>query len=120
MSLALYPNPAAVTTIIGTTLLAEWLKGTAISRTGPSGPFTDTTDTAALIASSVSQMQGGASWYCQYINYSGQTATIAAGAGVTLAGRSAAIPNNAMALLQIYVSPAKAVTITILSRQTIQ
>lgn len=120
MSLTLYPNPAGITTNVGTTLLAAWLAGGAISRTGPGSAFTDTTDSAANIASALAYMQGGASWYCQYINYSGQTATIAAGAGVTLAGRSAAIPNNAMALLQIYVTPAGAVTITILSRQTIQ
>ena len=119
MSLQLYPNPAGITTNAGTTLLAAWLAGGAISRTGPGLAFTDTTDTAANIANALQGMQG-ASWICQYINYSGQTATIAAGAGVTLTGRSAAIPNNSMAMLQIYVTPAGAVTITILSRQTIQ
>lgn len=119
MSLPLYPNPAAITTNAGTTLLAAWLAGGAISRTGPGSAFNDTTDTAANIAAALGSMQG-ASWYCQYINYSGQTATIVAGSGVTLAGKSAAIPNNAMAILQIYVTPAGSVTITILARSTIQ
>lgn len=119
MSLSLYPNPSGITTNIGTTLLSAWLAGAAISRTGPTGPFTDTTDSATNIVSALGYMTGGSSWFCQYVNYSGQTATIAAGAGVILAGRSPVISNNSMAMLHIYVSPAGAVTVTVISRQTI-
>ena len=118
MSLPLYLNPAAVTGIPGTTLLASWLAGGAISRTGPTGPFTDTTDSAANIVTALAGMQS-ASFPCQYINASGQTATIAAGAGVTLSGKTPSVAANTMALLVIYVDPSGAVDIKVLYRQSI-
>ena len=118
MSLPLYINPAGITTNVGTTLLAAWLAGGAISRTGPTGNFTDTIDSAANIVTALAGM-ATASFTCQYINSSGFTATLAAGTGVTLSGKAASVATNTMALLAIYVDPSGAVDVKVLSRNTI-
>lgn len=117
------PANGTLTTVGAGTLTAALLAGQNITRTGPSGDFADTFDTAALIVAALSANVngfGGAAWECTYYNASAHTGTLTAPAGgnFTLNGASAAIPTATVAGLLIVVSPAGAVTVTVISRST--
>lgn len=73
----------AVTATTGTTLTAAALTGGQIVRTGPTGPFSDTTDTAANIAAIPGIVVGG-SFSILLKNATAFPQTILAGTGVTL------------------------------------
>lgn len=76
-----------ITTVGAGTLTAAGLVGGVILRTGPSGAFIDTTDTAAnILAQFIPTAIVGSSFQCTYINKSSYTATLDSGSGVTFAG----------------------------------
>ena len=86
-----------LTTVGNATLTGTLLANSRfITRTGPSAGFTDTTDTATNIIAQLAGLTYGTNWTVEYINESGQTATLAAGVGVTLDGefRSRAYRTN--------------------------
>lgn len=114
--LGLNPTTANLTTAGNGLLTAALLLGGSINRSGATGDYTDTTDTAANIAAALQGMGAGASWRCTYVNTVAHIATIAAGTGVTLGGASAAIPASSAAELLITVGPGGAVTMTVLYR----
>lgn len=92
----------AVTSAAGTTLSASAMVGNIVNsafgrswppfgvivRTGPAAGFSDTTDTAANIIAAIPRAVVGTAFRLRYVNNSGQTATILAGAGVTVTGFS--------------------------------
>lgn len=113
----LNPSVAAVTVVGNTTLTAAQLLATNILRSGPTGNFTDTLDSAVNIEAALG-VPGG-SFEVLYVNNSSFTATIAAGAGVTLAGASAVIPANTMTTILIQLSATGSpATVTVLARST--
>lgn len=80
---------SAVTGTTGATLSAAQMLGGVINRTGPSGAYGDTTDTAAHIVAAIAWPAVGLSFYLRIINTVAFVNTIAAGSGVTLAGTTA-------------------------------
>jgi hypothetical protein len=117
------PANGTLTTVGAGTLTAALLAGQLITRTGPTGDFADTFDTAALIAAALNQSVsgfGGAAWQCEYYNTTAHVGTLTApgGGNFTLNGASAAVPAASVANLVIVVSPAGAVTITVINRYT--
>jgi hypothetical protein len=117
------PNTnSAITTAGNGTLPAAALVGHLITRSGPAGAFTDTTDTAANIIAALtglSNVPGGISWTCEYINTTGFVATLAGGTGVTVSantGASLAIPANSVAALLITTVAGGTVTVSVLYR----
>lgn len=92
----------AISTAGAGTLTGAALVGGVVTRTGPTGAYTDTTDTAALI---ITALTGGAvnhAWTCWIKNTVAFTATIAAGSGVTLSGQTLIPPNSAGLFLITY------------------
>lgn len=77
---------SAVTATAGTTLTAAQLTGGLITRTGPTANYTDTTDTAVNIIAAIPNALTGTCFELIIINTVAFVGTIAAGAGVTLAG----------------------------------
>lgn len=102
-------NPATINTAISTagagTLTAAALVGGVITRTGPSGAFSDATDTAVAIVAALTAYVAGESQYVQIRNTTAFAQTITAGSGVTLTG-SAVVPANSVGVyLMTIVSP---------------
>ena len=96
---------AAVTTVGNGTLLAAALLGQFITRSGPVGAFTDTTDTAANILTALfglNNVAAGVTFAVRYINTTASVATLAGGTGVTLTantGATLAIPATSVATI---------------------
>lgn len=86
--------PRTLTTVGAGTLLAALLADGVVIRSGPTGPFTDTTDTAAAIQAAWPGGAVGSTFSFTYQNTSSQTATLAGGTGVTLSGT---VPTNGWA-----------------------
>src|SRR5215469_9280364 len=104
-------TPNAVANITGTTLSGANIIDGTIVRSGPSAIFTDTTDTAASIINALpSGTPLSYSWMLYVKNISAFTQTIAAGAGVTLAGDMIVPPSSLLIAEAAYTSTA---TITI-------
>lgn len=76
----------AISTAGNGTLTAAAIVGGLIMRTGPTGAYTDTTDTATAILAAIDNPSVGTSWEFTHVNGVAQACTLAAGAGVTLAG----------------------------------
>ena len=117
----LQPANGTLTTVGAGTLTAALLAGENITRTGPTGNFADTFDTAANIVAALGGNVsgfGGSAWYVTYVNQTAYIATLTAPAGgnFTLNGASAAIPATSIAELLVVVSAAGAVTVTVLYR----
>jgi hypothetical protein len=115
------PANGTLTTVGAGTLTAALLAGENITRSGPTGAFADTFDTAANIQAALNQAAsgfGGAAWYVTYNNTTAYVGTLTAPAGgnFTLNGQSAAIPASSVAELLIVVTSAGAVTVTVLYR----
>jgi hypothetical protein len=66
-----------------------------ISRSGPTGPYSDTTDTAANIIAAQPNAVVGMSWMLTIRNLVAFAQTLVAGAGVTLLGPTIVPPNSA-------------------------
>jgi hypothetical protein len=113
----LNPTVTAVTTVGAGTLTAAALLSANILRSGPTGAFADSFDTAANIIAAVGVPSG--SFDVTYVNNTAYVATLTASTGVTLAGASAAIPANSAAALLVVLSPAGTVTITVLYRSSV-
>lgn len=80
---------SALATIGAGTLLAALLVTNFLTRTGPTGAYTDTTDSAANIIAALqgsNGIQAGDSYRFKYINTVAFAMTLAAGTGVTLVG----------------------------------
>lgn len=77
--------PTTITTAGAGTLIAADLLGGLITRSGPSGAFTDTTDTAALIQAAWTGAVGS-TFEFTIINTTAFTETLAGGTGVTFSG----------------------------------
>lgn len=118
---SIQPVNGTLTATVGATLTAALLAGQFITRSGPTGDFADTFDTAALIAAALNQSIsgfGGAAWEVTYYNTTAHVATLTApaGANFTLNGQSAAVPATSVATLIIAVLGSGAVTVTIFNR----
>lgn len=111
----------ALATVGAGTLTAAALLGQSITRTGPVGSFTDTTDTATnLFAASGGVF--GTTWTVQYLNVSGQTATLAGGTGVTLtanSGTSLTVATATRAVILFTLTAGYLVTAQVLYKNTI-
>ena len=102
---------AAISTAGAGTLTASALLSGLIMRTGPTGAYDDTTDTAANILAAMGQPNIGDSFDFYHVNGVAYAATIVAGTGVTLAGTTA----NAASKVRVYrctVTSSTTVTIT--------
>lgn len=89
-ALAAFDATGTIETVVsnttGTTILAAALVGGQINRSGPTGAYTDTTDTAAHIVAALPSFLVGAQFYVVFKNATTFSQTLAAGAGVTLPG----------------------------------
>lgn len=113
---------ALVTTVGNATLTAANLLGGFITRSGPVGAFTDTTDTAANIIAALFGLPVGTTRNIEYLNTSSQTATLAGGAGVTVTantGTGVTVATGTEAYLILQVTSATTVSITVMYRQAI-
>lgn len=79
-------SDTAIATVGNGTLTAAALVGGIVTRSGPTAAYTDTTDTAANIIAALANPEVGASFEINIKNTVAFAQTIAAGAGVTLAG----------------------------------
>ncbi len=109
---------SSVTSTTGVTLTAAEMVGGWILRQGSAtSALTDTTDTAAnlVAAYNSNDTQVNSSFLMGISNNTGQTLTIAAGAGVTLTGSMSIQPNNTRVFLGVFTdvtSGSQAVTLT--------
>lgn len=76
------------------TIPATAIAGGVYVRTGLTAGRTDTTDTAANILATMPDMDIGDSFVLAISNVTGQTLTIAGGAGVTMAGQATVLLNT--------------------------
>lgn len=97
-----FDSPTAVNATIGTTISAAAISSGLINRTGPTGAFTDTTDTAAAIAAL--NVPGG-SFYVDIKNATAFQQTLQGGAGVTFSS-STIIPANSVAEFLVTINAA--------------
>ncbi len=101
-------NPAEVNTAITTagagTLTAASIAGGLITRTGPTGDYTDTTDTAVAIVAAVSNAFVGQSFELNIKNMVAFNSTLAAASGVTLSGITIVPPISVLRLLVTFTS----------------
>src|SRR3990167_8474816 len=79
----------AITTVGAGTLTAAGIVGGLIMRTGPTGAYNDTTDTAAAIIALLDNPAVGDSWEFTIVNGVAYAGTMVAGDSVTLAGVTA-------------------------------
>jgi hypothetical protein len=101
----------SITTAGAGTLTAAAIVGGIIARSGPTGAFTDTTDTAAAIIAARTGALVGSSWGIDIENTTAFTETLAAGTGVTLAGLTV-IPAGSTLTALVQYTAAGAITIT--------
>lgn len=89
------PVQTAITTVGAGTLTAAAMLSGLIVRSGPTGAFTDTSDTGANIDTALAQAAVvGWSGTFTYKNTTAFAATIAGGTGVTLSGRTVVAPQS--------------------------
>lgn len=105
----------AVTNGSGTTLSATNIVAGIITRSGPTSPFIDTTDTAANIIAALpggtsNPVPNSAAWPLYVQNISATQMTLAAGTNVTLAG-DIIVPAKSTMVAQVQVTSATQVTI---------
>ena len=101
----------AITTAGAGTLTAAGIVGGLIVRSGPTGAYSDTTDTATAIIALLDNPATGDSWEFSIVNGVAFIGTMLAGAGVTLAGTT----DNAASKVRRYhaqVTGASTITIT--------
>jgi hypothetical protein len=103
-----------ITTVGAGTLNAATVVGGVITRSGPTAAYTDTTDTAANIIAALPNPSLGQSWELTLVNTTAFAETLAAGAGVTIAGLAGPIPANSSARALCTYSGAGAVTVALI------
>lgn len=101
-------SPTNVTSAVGTTLTAAQLLTGLLNRTGPTANFTDTTDTAANLATASSV---GSSFYIDIKNATAFVQTLAGGTGVTFSSNTS-IPANSVSEYLVQITSASAVVFT--------
>lgn len=74
----------AITTVGNGLLTAAGINGGLITRSGPTGPYSDTTDTAAAILAGITNPFVGQAFFFTIKNTTSFTQTLLAGSGVTL------------------------------------
>jgi hypothetical protein len=86
--------------------------GALVLRTGATGSFTETFDTAAAIIAMYPEMDIGDCWFFDYVNVAAQTLTWTAGSGNTLTG----VATNAGTSLKqrVYVTKTSAAALGIM------
>lgn len=106
LALAIPPRVNTNLATVGNgTLLAAALIGGIITRTGPTGDFTDTTDTALLILAGLpAEAPVNTSWPVYIRNTTAFTQTIAAGSGVAQVGGMVIPPNSTGIFIARYTS----------------
>lgn len=103
--------PVAITTVGAGVLTAAAIASGVILRSGPTGAYSDTTDTAVAIIAAMDNPSTGASFDFDIVNGVAFIGTMVAGVGVTLAGVTA----NAASVVRKYrctVTAPTTVTIT--------
>jgi hypothetical protein len=95
-----------------TMLAASMIPGALVQRTGATGAFTETFDTAANIIAAYPEIEIGQTYMFKYCNVAAQTATYTTNTGITLTG----LATNAGTSLThaIYVTKLSATTLGIL------
>lgn len=101
-------SPTSITTVGNTTLPAAALISGLINRSGPTGNYTDTTDTAAAIVAALGGTTGD-SFYIDIKNITAFVETLAAGTGVTMSTTNV-VPPNSVGEYLVVVTSATAVT----------
>jgi hypothetical protein len=101
-------------TIVGPDIISAGY--TILNRKGPTADFTDTTDTAASIISSIPSgfkvsALAGKPWIFTYNNLTGYSASIAAGAGVTLVPAAPNVVIPRLSSLSFVVTQTSATTV---------
>lgn len=100
-----------IATVGNGTLTAAGMVGGLIVRSGPTGAFTDTTDTAANIITALGDAPViGTSWLFYMKNLTAFSQTLSAALGVTLSGNKNVIPANSAGFYLLTYSAASAVT----------
>lgn len=107
----------AISTAGNGTLTAAGIVGGLIMRTGPTGAYSDTTDTAANIIAALDDPAVGDSWEFSLVNGVAFADTIVAGVGVTLAGTTA-VTASLVRRFHVEVTGAATVTITGIGEMT--
>lgn len=102
-----------ITTAGNGTLTAAALLGGLITRTGPSGAYTDTTDTAAAIVTTVGVFSLGGTFPITIKNATAFSETLSAGAGVTLPATNVIGPFQEASYYAVIGGTAAAPTVTI-------
>lgn len=96
--------PTNLTTTVGATIpAASFLTGLLV-RSGPTAAFTDTTDTAAALATAVGSGTYPVSFYTDIRNTTAFAQTIAGGTGVTISGGTVVPPNSTSEYLVVLTS----------------
>lgn len=98
----------ALSTVGAGTITAAGIAGGVTSRTGSQSatPFTDTTDTAALIIAAQNNARVGMNWQYVYTNTTNATATLTGGTGVTVSGITAVPAGKSARFLVTYTAAA--------------
>lgn len=107
------PNYQTLTTAGAGTWTGALIAGGIIYRSGPTGNFTDTVDTAANIISAVgnsAQVQANNGWLLFFVNTTAFQATIAGASGVTIGGNATPVPANTTAIFWVSYAAAGAIT----------
>jgi len=90
-----YKNPQGSDNTAGSSTISIGNFMSAVfTRTGPAGPFNDTTPTAAAIVAAIPGCEAGSGYDWYYRNTSGSTMTLVAGSGVTLSGTTTVATNQ--------------------------
>ena len=93
----------ALTTVGAGTILNKLLDGNMVYRTGPTGAYTDTFDTAVNLDAGIGNgMSPGDAMVIWYSNQVAFVATIAGSAGVTLSSSKSTIAASALGCLILY------------------
>jgi hypothetical protein len=102
-----------ITTVGNGTLTAAGLTGGIIARTGPTGAYSDATDTAANIVTALGGFEAGQTFLVQIKNATGFTQTITAGTGVTLSATTTVPSFSAISYLGTVGGTAASPTVTL-------
>jgi hypothetical protein len=125
--MTLNPSNVNVTTVGNASLTTAQILAGIITRSGPSGGFTDTLPATSAILAALGN--SATPWIVKYINASGQTATLAAGdANTTISDGAGMLGATTIATHQeceILFTPkgtasqSPSLTVTLLSRHTL-
>lgn len=100
----------AITTVGNGTLTGAALTGGVVTRTGPTGAYTDTTATAAQIVAAIGSPFVGQSFFVHIKNGVAFVETLTAGSGVTITGVSSIIPGNSVGVFLLTLTSLSAVS----------